>query len=209
MATQINISKEQFQKICISAYAQAISAINEAVIEITESDSQADFSEIEIQVGDILFNALKVCGVELSKGEPEKGVERGYKTLLKEIETKFQLAEAQPEAEAEAIINNIAEKLQISSLAAAAVAAGAEAIEEFCINNMPSDVEISEDPIKGWKYIKNHNNDVDTLSVCLSALSYEAKKLNLKIKEFGAELLKTRTSMKWATKKLYELGIIK
>lgn len=218
MKTQINLSQEQVQAIAIRAYAQAISAINHAISETVSLDDEADFSEIELVLGDVIFQGLKTCGNQLNAGEPELGVKMGAAVINAALEREFEFTAAtevietpapQPEVfeQQNATAAEVAETLKITLAAANAVIEGTEAIEEFCINNLPQEREITKD-FNGTKFITNQSDDVDTLKICLSAFGVKTPKLNAAIKSAGADLLKTRTSMSWVAHRLYNLKMI-
>lgn len=230
MTTNNNTPTTKLQTILLTAYTNAIASICDACAEI--DGMGADMFEIEQIVPTYFLNAFKSVANQASAGDAELGVKMGATTILEAaakiaqqlqiedvaIETPNPATATQIEEVAVAIetpnpatpeltVVAVAKALEISETAASAVIAGTDAMEEFCVNNLPLEVKIETDFIRGTKYLTNHSDDVDTLKVCLITMGVATPKFNAAIKQNGAELLKTRTSTKWVNSKLALLKI--
>jgi hypothetical protein len=101
---QVNLTQKQLEQIALTAYAKALSAINEAMITLMSLDENIDEVEAESTIAGILFNAIKFCGNQVSAGYSEQGVSMGAKAIKADIIKQFEFApepEPQPEPQPE------------------------------------------------------------------------------------------------------------
>ena len=89
---QVKLTQKQLEEIAISAYAKALTAINEAMVSLMALDENIDEVEAESSLGNILFNALKLCGNQMNAGYGERGVKMGANIIKEDISKEFEFA---------------------------------------------------------------------------------------------------------------------
>jgi hypothetical protein len=89
---QVNLTQKQVENIALTAYAKALTAINEAMLSLMSLDPNIDEVEAESTIGGILFNALKLCGNQSSAGYGERGVRMGANIIKEDLIKEFEFA---------------------------------------------------------------------------------------------------------------------